>query len=129
MGYPFYLGESLTAAACSRDATAFTNLTRRNFDVIMNTHSQSGTMRKLRVVQLEGLISRAVYRAGANPEQVFDISMQFLEQISKIRVQQRQELKGVLTAFCGCAMQLVPEFPHSHPNLLQRFLCELEHDK
>jgi len=44
-------------------------------------------------------------------------------------VQQRQELKAVLTTFCASAIQLVPEFPRSHPNLLQRFLCELEHDK
>ncbi len=129
MSYPFYLGESLAAAASSRDEAALINLVKRNFEVIMNTHSQSGTMRKLRVAQLEALISRAVYRAGADPDRVFETSMRFLEQISKLRVRQREELRNTLTAFCSCLMQLIPDFPRSHPSLLERFLNVMEQDK
>jgi AraC-like DNA-binding protein len=128
MSYPFYLAENLVAMAASRDLVAFTNLARRNFEVIMNTHSQSGTMRKLRVAQLESLISRAVYRAGGNPDLLFEMSMVFLEKISKLRVNQREELKHVLTTFCARSLELVPETPQNHPNLLQRFLHELEQD-
>jgi len=129
MSYPFYLGESLAAAAASRDISAFTNLVKRNFDVVMDTRSQSGTMRKLRVVQLESLISRAIYRAGAHPDRLFEMGMHFLEEISRLRVHQREELSSVLIRFSTSAMTLIPQFPRSHPNLLQRFLTELERDQ
>jgi len=129
MAYPFYLGEGLATAAAARDAGTFVGLAKRNFDVIMNTHSQSGTMRKLRVAQLESLISRAVYRSGANPERLFALSMECLDQIRKVRVQQREELKNVLLNFCSSSLRLLPEFPCAHPSLLQRFLREVEQNQ
>ena len=128
MAYPFYLGENLAATAASRDLIAFASLASRNFDVIMNTHGQSRTIKKLRLAGLVSLISRAVYRAGGNPDQVFDISMVCFERISKLRVDQREELKAILLAFCARALELVPEVPRKHPNLLQRFLQELDQD-
>ncbi len=128
MSYPFYLGETLVTAAACRDVAALCGLAKRNFDVIMNTHSQSWTMRKMRVVQLEALISRAIYRAGAAPEPLFDISMEFLDRLSRTAARDRQQLKTILIDFCHSAMRLVPEFPRSHPNLLQRFLRLVDED-
>jgi AraC-like DNA-binding protein len=128
MSYPFYLGETLATAAAARDVEALCGLAKRNFDVIMNTHSQSWTMRKMRVVQLEALISRAVYRAGAEPEPLFEVSMQFLDRFGRTPARDREQLKATLIDFCRCAMEFIPQFPHSHPNLLQRFLREVEQD-
>lgn len=130
MSYPFYLGESLVATAASRDATAFTSLAKRNFNVIMNTHSQSGMIKKLRLATLVSLISRAVYRAGGNPDHVFEMSMVCCEQLSKVRVHQREELERVLLGFSRAAFELIPEISYRRPpNLLQRFLEELDQDK
>ncbi len=129
MSYPWYLGESLVATAASHDLTAFTNLAKRNLDVIMNTHSQSATVKKLRLASLVSLISRAAYRAGGNPDRVFDMSMVCYEQISKLRIGQREELKKTLLAYCSSTFELIPEVSCRRPNLLQRFLQELDQDK
>ena len=60
MRYPFHLGENLTALASARDFDAVLHLAGRHFDLIMNAHSQSQTLRKLRVVQLQATLTRAI---------------------------------------------------------------------
>ena len=107
MSYPFYLAENLAAA--THDRKAFLNLVKRNFDVIMNTHTQSGTMKKLRVAQLEALITRTAYRRGANPAVLFDTGMVFLEKIAKLKVSQREQMAKVILDYCEEALRLMTD--------------------
>jgi len=129
VSYPFYLGESLVATAASHDLTAFSNLVERNFSVIINTHAQSATVKKFRLAGLVSLITRAVYRAGGNPDRAFDLSMDCYEEIGKLRIDERDKLASVLQTFCHAAFELIPKTSFRPPNLLQRFLQELEQDK
>ncbi|MFN0170956.1 MAG: helix-turn-helix transcriptional regulator [Bryobacteraceae bacterium] len=126
MSYPFYLAENLTAALAAHDRTAFVDLVTRNFDVIMNTPSQTGTMKKLRVAQLEALITRTVYRAGAQPGPLFDISMVYLERIANLRVIDREPMREVLVEFCREAVEMTPRTSQSPTGLVQRFFQDLE---
>jgi AraC-like DNA-binding protein len=126
MRYPFHLGENLTILATARDFEAVLHLTGRNFDLVMNSQSQSRTLRKLRVVQLQATLTRAIYRAGADPHQLFDCEMEYLEKISRVRASDRAGLRGLILAFTRDALTLVPQRPSAHPNLVQRFLCEVE---
>jgi AraC-like DNA-binding protein len=122
MSYPFYLGESLSGAAASRDASAFTDLVQRNFEVIMNTHSQPLGMRKLRVAQLQGLIIRAAYRAGAHPERLFARSMDVLDETRRLAMRQRHEVKAALLRFAVDALNLIPDSNQAPPDLFHRFI-------
>lgn len=124
MRYPFHLGENLTALATARDFDAVLHVTGRNFDLIMNAHSQSWTLRKLRVVQLQATLTRAVYRAGADPHRLFDCEMEYLETISRVRATDRTELRALILTFTRHALALIPQHTSAQPNLVQRFLRE-----
>src|SRR5262245_10874664 len=126
MSYPFYLAENLATA--THDRTAFLNLVKRNFDVIMNTHTQSGTMKKLRVAQLEALITRTAYRRGADPTVLFDTGMVFLDKIAKLKVNQREQMAKVILDYCEEALRLIADSGErpARPSLLQRFFDEIE---
>jgi AraC-like DNA-binding protein len=126
MRYPFHLGENLTALARARDFEAVVHLTGRNFDLVMNAQSQSQTLRKLRVVQLQATVTRAIYRAGADPHRLFECEMVYLEKISRIRADDRAGLRSLMLAFTRDAIALIPQHPSAHPNLVQRFLREVE---
>jgi AraC-like DNA-binding protein len=128
--YPFYLGESLVATAASRDLRAFMNLAERNFNVIMNHNSQPRRITKLRLASLVSVITRVIYRAGADPDQIFQLGLVCYDQISKLRVDQRGKLKKALLSFCSGAFELIPEtITPQPPSLLQRFLQELDQHK
>ncbi len=119
MSYPFYLAENLNRTV--RDETAFVTLALRNFEAIMQTHSQSATMKKMRVIQLEALISRAIYRTGAEPDPLFRKSMEFLQKLSKTPVDRSDCLRTVLVEFCEEVLRQVPNETSRVPSLLERF--------
>lgn len=126
MRYPFHIGENLTALATARNFDAVLHVTGRNFDLIMNAHSQSQTLRKLRVVQLQATLTRAIYRSGADPTRLFDCEMDYLEKISRVRASDRANLRTLMLTFTQDALALIPQHPNAHPNLVQRFLLEAE---
>jgi AraC-like DNA-binding protein len=126
MRYPFHIGENLTALTSARNFDAVLHVAGRNFDLVMNAHSQSQTLRKLRVVQLQATLTRAIYRAGAEPTRLFDCEMAYLEKISRVRAGDRAGLRALILAFTQDALALIPQQTNAHPNLVQRFLLEAE---
>ena len=78
MAYPFYLGENLSSRAASRDFVGFMNLVKRNIDVILNLPFEPATAKKLRVSAIISLVTRAVYRAGADPQKIQELGTRLL---------------------------------------------------
>ena len=104
MRYPFHIGENLTALTSARNFDAVLHVAGRNFDLVMNAHSQSQTLRKLRVVQLQATLTRAIYRAGAEPTRLFDCEMAYLEKIKPgPRRGSRRVTRAHLGVHAGCA--------------------------
>lgn len=125
MAYPFYLGENFNSTAASRDLVGFSNLVKRNVDVILNTPGERATVRKLRVSAVISLVVRAVYRTGAEPEKIQELGTNCYKKLAKLSAGQRAEIKNLLVAFSEDAIRLVPETVKPHPSLLQRFFDEI----
>ena len=126
MNYPFYLAENLTPVASAGNLGAFIDLVERNFATIMNTRGQTSTVKWLRVVQLQAHVTRAILRAGGKPHDLFTLSQSYLEQISRIRVKDREALVSLLVEFSREAFQRLPGLAGMPPGVAQRFLSSLE---
>ena len=123
--YPFYLAENLAPAALSGDVRTFTELVERNFSVIMNSRNQTATVKWLRVAQLQAHITRAVFRAGGRPDELFVLSQRYLEKLSRFPVRERRGLREVLVEYSRVAMASLGS-TRMRMSLCQQFLCLLK---
>lgn len=92
----------------------------------MNTHSKPLGIRKLRVAQLQGLVARAAYQAGAHPECQFALSMEVLE-TRRFGIRHRHEIKAALR-FAVDALSLIHDASDAGPDLFQRFVAQVQTD-
>ena len=125
MAYPFYLGENLSSRAASLDFAGFASLVKRNIDVILNLPFEPATVKKLRVSSMISLVTRAVYRAGADPQKIQQLGVHCYSDLAKLSAGRRDEIKNLLVKFSERAVRLVPEKLKPHSSLLQRFFDEV----
>ncbi len=92
----------------------------------MADRRQTATMRWLRVAQLQAHFTRSVFRAGANPQALIEVSFAFLERFSRCPVRDEATQRQLLLDCCRKTIALVPQTPRSHSSLLQRFFKALE---
>ena len=106
--YPWDVGTRLTAEVQVRDVTAAQAGALELLDYVCDTGSAGHfDEARLRVVQTLTIVSRAAYTAGANPDQLLDVNLRFINDI--LAAKSKRRLAAIIKRSIRDCVTLVPE--------------------